>query len=161
MEYLNIEKLIFIANENKTLALKYDEREYSSIKLKRCFPFLNPNQFISVINSDSNEEIGIIKDLNELSKEQLDLANIELEFRYFVPVITKVIKVKEKRNFATLDVITNAGKKTITLQDIPFNINMHHNGQVIIKDVDGNLYEVSNEYLQSKDSNAKFIRNYI
>ena len=161
MEYLLIEKLIFIANENKTLALKYDGREYSSIKLKRCFPFLSPNQFISVIDSDSNEEIGIIKDLNELSKEQLDLANIELEFRYFVPIITKVIKVKEKRNFATLDVITNAGKKTITLQDIPFNINLHHNGQVIIKDVDGNLYEVSNEYLLSKDSNAKFIRNYI
>ena len=161
MEYLLIEKLIFIANENKTLALKYDDKEYASIKLKRCFPFLSPNQFISVIDSDSNEEIGIIKDLNELSKEQLDLANIELEFRYFVPIITKVIKVKEKRNFATLDVITNAGKKTITLQDIPFNINLHHNGQVIIKDVDGNLYEVSNEYLLSKDSNAKFIRNYI
>ena len=35
------------------------------------------------------------------------------------------------------------------------------NGQVIVKDVDGNLYEVDNTYLSSNDKNAKFIKNYI
>ena len=161
MEYLNANEIIFSNDDEKVLSLKYNGVLYQAIKLKRCFPFLSPDCFISVVNSDLNEEIGIIKDLKDLSKEMYEIAIEELNFRYFLPIISKVGKVKEKRNFATLEIKTLSGDKTITIQDVPFNINMYNNGQVIIKDVDGNMYEVSNEYLASKDKNAKWIKNYI
>lgn len=161
MEFLNVDKIIFSTNDDKVLSLKYEEKEYKAIKLKRCFPFLSPDNYISVIDSDSNEEIGIIEDLNKLDEKAKQIAINELNFRYFLPLIVKVNKVKEKRNFATLDIKTLSGDRTITIQDIPFNINMYNNGQVIIKDVDGNLYEVSHDYLACKDKNAKWIKNYI
>ena len=161
MEYLIPSELKFISDDNKVLGLKYLDKEYKAIKLKRCFPFNNPNKFICVNDSDSNEEIGIIEDLNVLDEETFKIVSEELEHRYFLPIITKITKVKEKRDFATLDIITNAGNKTITIQNIPFNINMFNNNQVIIKDVDGNMYEVDNNYLLSKDKNARFIKNYI
>ena len=161
MEFLNVDKIIFSTNDDKVLSLKYEDTEYKAIKLKRCFPFLSPDNYIRVIDSDSNEEIGIIEDLNKLDEKAKQIAINELNFRYFLPLIVKVSKVKEKRNFATLDIKTLSGDKTITIQDIPFNINMYNNGQVIIKDVDGNLYEVSHDYLTCKDKNAKWIKNYI
>jgi hypothetical protein len=161
MEFLNVNKIIFSANDDKVLSLNYENKEYKAIKLKRCFPFLSPNNYISVIDSDTNEEIGIINDLNELDETSRKIAIDELNLRYFLPVIIKVNKIKEKRNFATLDIKTLSGDKTITIQDIPFNINLYGNGKVIIKDVDGNLYEVSQDYLNLNDKNAKWIKNYI
>ena len=161
MEYMKIDKIKLIANEGEVLSLEYDDVYYPAIKLKRCFPFKCPTSYISVCNSENDQEIGIIYDLNELDKDMLKIAIDELNFRYFLPLIVKVNKVKEKRNFATLDIKTLSGDKTITIQDIPFNINMYNNGQVIIKDVDGNLYEVSHDYLACKDKNAKWIKNYI
>ena len=161
MEYLNVKELIFSCDDEKVLSLQYKDKDFKAIKLKRCFPFSSPDQYISVVDSDSNEEIGIIENLKDLDEKMYDLALNELNFRYFLPIITKVTKVKEKRNFATLEAKTLSGDKTITIQDIPFNINLHNNGKVVIKDVDGNLYEVSNDYLTSKDKNAKWIKNYI
>lgn len=161
MEYMKVDKIKLIANEGEVLSLEYEDVYYPAIKLKRCFPFKCPTSYISVCNSENDQEIGIIYDLNELDSEMLQIAIDELNFRYFVPVITKISKIKEKRNFAHFDIITNSGNKKITLQDIPFNINAYPNGQVLIKDVDGNLYEVSQQYLSSNDKNAKYIKNYL
>ncbi len=161
MEYINTQKIKFIVNEGEMLKLEYDGKVYPSIKLKRCFPFNNPENFIGIYESDSNQEIGIIYDLKELDEQQYEIAVAELKFRYFMPIITKIIKIKEKPHFAHLDIVTTAGEKNITIQDIPFNINMYSNGQIIIKDVDGNLYEVDVNYLKSNDKNAKFVKNYI
>ena len=161
MEYLDISKIKFLSNDNQLLSMYYDSKYYPSIKLKRCFPFQEANKYISVIESEKNEEIGIIYYLNQLSLEMYNLAINELNFRYFMPKVIKIKKVKEKRGFANIDIITTSGNKSIKIQDIPFNINMYPNGQVIIKDVDGNLYEVDINYLNSNDKNAKFIKNYI
>lgn len=161
MEYMKVDKIKLIANEGEVLSLEYEDVYYPAIKLKRCFPFKCPTSYISVCNSENDHEIGIIYDLNELDSKMLQIAIDELNFRYFVPVINKISKIKEKRNFAHFDIITNSGNKKITLQDIPFNINAYPNGQVLIKDVDGNLYEVSQQYLSSNDKNAKYIKNYL
>ena len=47
MEFLNVDKIIFSTNDDKVLSLKYEEKEYKAIKLKRCFPFLSPDNYIS------------------------------------------------------------------------------------------------------------------
>ena len=161
MEYMNINKIKFISSDNQLLSMYYDDKYYPSIKLKRCFPFHDKDKYISVCESENNNEIGMIYDINELESKSLKLAINELNFRYFMPKILKISKIKERRDFAHLNIITNSGNKQIKIQDIPFNINMYPNGQVIVKDVDGNLYEVDNTYLSSNDKNAKFIKNYI
>lgn len=161
MEYLDPKKIKFIVNIGEVLNMEYEGVLHTAIKLKRCFPLKMPDEYISVFCDDESTEIGIIKDLKMLDETMYEIALNELKFRYFMPKITKISKLKEKRNLAQLEILTDAGKKSIAIQDIPFNINSYPNGQVIIRDVDGNLYEMDKQYLNSKDKNAKFIKNYI
>ena len=94
MEYMKVDKIKLIANEGEVLSLEYEDVYYPAIKLKRCFPFKCPTSYISVCNSENDQEIGIIYDLNELDSKMLQIAIDELNFRYFVPVITKISKIK-------------------------------------------------------------------
>ena len=149
------------ANDTANNLGLYQGSIYSSIKLKRCFPMQNPNEYIVVSYGEDNQELGIIKNLNELNKQDITIANLELKERYFLPIITNITKLRQKRDFVYFNLITNCGEKQIVVQNIAFSINSYQNGQIIMKDVDNNYYCFDNEYLKSKNKNAKFIRNYI
>ena len=66
MEYLIPSELKFISSDNNVLGLKYLDKEYKAIKLKRCFPFNNPNFFICV-NIASNTGIQILLTAKKLT----------------------------------------------------------------------------------------------
>lgn len=159
MEYLQPEKIHFIKNEDELLQLNYAGEIYKSIRLKRCFPLKLENKYIAVITQD-DKEIGVIRNLSDLTKNDYALADEELKERYFVPTILRIKKMKEKGHLHYFDIETDAGDKKIAVQDIIYKINQFAN-KTIITDVDGNVYAFSESYLQSSDKYVKFIKSYI
>lgn len=161
MKYLDSKKLMFKKEENKLLSLEYDGKSYERVSLQRCFPINSENEYISVRYGEDNTELGIIKDVNQFEDAEKQKILDELNLRYFIPTILKVNKFKDKKNFITLDVTTDAGDKQIIIRDITWNIIDNKERGLILKDVDENYYKITNEYINSKDKKIRFIKNYL
>ena len=71
------------------------EKYYERIYLHRSFPYEHPYEYISVLDRD-NAEIGIISNITEFDGETAEMLRHELDRKYFAPVITKILSVKER-----------------------------------------------------------------
>ena len=95
LELLDAKKLEFFRDKAGFVSLKYDGQEYFNVRLTRLIPFYSKTTYISVAydNEDREfKEIGVIKDMKDLTDEQYKLVDEYLEYKYFMPEITKVYK---------------------------------------------------------------------
>ncbi len=117
---------------------------YENIKLVRTFPFTAPNRFISVRMSDEDSrEIGLIDDLEkDFAGEARACLQEELEIRYFTPVITKVISVKDQAGCSYFEVDTNAGVCNFAIRSNENAFMKLSETRVIIEDLENNRYEI-------------------
>lgn len=144
LEILDASKLEFYRDDAGFVSLKYNGQEYFNVRLTRLTPFYSATTYISVAyDNEDNEfkEIGIIKDMKELSPEQYKLVDDYLEYKYFMPEITRVHSIKDNsRGFIFVDIDTSAGRKTICIRDWYSNFRMLSDKLLYAVDVDGNKY---------------------
>ncbi len=119
--YLDSQQLKFRSDgENLTLTLP-DNTFYPRVTLRRCFPFSTNGLFITVRTPDTEmergEEIGIINGIGHLDPESHAAISEELKLHYFVPLIKKVIRVKEEYGFINWQVMTDRGFKEFIMRD--------------------------------------------
>lgn len=132
--------------KNKFLALKTntdgEETEYSRVFLHRDFPHELLWEYISVVGEE-NKEIGIIYSLEDFEGETVDLLKKEIERKYYSPVISEILHLKERYGFSYWKVRT-ADKREIsyTMQDTFRNIIRVGDDSAILIDVDGNRYSI-------------------
>jgi Domain of unknown function (DUF1854). len=118
-----------------------ETKDYDRIFLHRAFPYDYPWSFISVLDSDS-KEIGIIRDLTDLTEETAELVKYEIERKYFAPKVTKISSVKERYGFSYWKVTTDAGEMEFTLQDTYRSLLKVSSTRLFIVDIDSNRYEI-------------------
>lgn len=116
-------------------------RDFPRVFLHRAFPFENPYEYISVLNGD-NREIGLIRTLDDLRPEDVQLVRDELDRKYYTPTITKIISMNERFGFSYWTVQTEVGERTFTMQDTYRSIHRVSNTHVFLNDVDGNRYDI-------------------
>ena len=121
--------------------------------LVRQFPFELEWAFISVLN-ESNEEIGIIRDIT-LFEEATPLLREELKRRYYAPVIKRILGVKERYGFSYWKVECEDGEVSFTLRDTYRNIIHTGEDRVIMLDVNGNRFEIPSVAALDKKSFKK------
>lgn len=129
------------------------DSNYKIVSFYRCFPLSNENSYISIQDEEDNE-IGIIKNLKSLSKEIKELIIYDLNIRYFMPKINKIIKLNDELGYFYWDVNTNCGFRKFTTKIGENNINIIRNTIIVIEDIDGNRYCIDN-YKNFKGPNAK------
>ena len=95
LEFLNPHDVEFFFNENGFLIFKLCGEKKGRVELKRCYPFSLPDEYICITTLD-NDEIGIIRNINELDEGSLAAAKKELYSRYYCPEITSITSLKEK-----------------------------------------------------------------
>ena len=96
MRFLNGENAQFSRTEGGFLSLKTKDKEYDRVGVYLTFPLTNPEEFISIREADEKaKEIGIVEKISVLSKDQQDMLREQIKLRYFMPVITKVLDVKD------------------------------------------------------------------
>lgn len=152
LRLFNHENISFLL-KNNLLYANIDGTE-QRVSLRLAFPYDTDRGYISVLNSYS-EELGLIRDCADLSKEDSDLVACELNRRYYTPIITAIYSMKERRGYAYWEVETEAGPVQFTVRDNFKNIIRIGDNSAIICDIDGNRFKIPSLFALDKKSRRK------
>src|SRR3990170_713015 len=117
--YLDPPKLRF-SYVGETLTLSMDDGTFlPHVTLRRCFPLSKGDIMILVRRpqgEDEHTEIGVIADISQLDEESQETVKRELRLHYFVPVIRKVVSIREEFGFLYWLVDTDRGTKEFIMR---------------------------------------------
>jgi len=119
------------------------ERSYLRAQPARAFPISDPEHYIGFLDG-AGKDIGMLRDPADLDEESRRVLDEELELRYFVPVVTKVRKVKIEFGTVYWSLETTRGPKDIVVRNLRDNLQEVSAVRVFVTDVDGNRYEFPN-----------------
>ncbi len=160
IRYWNDEELFFSITEGGFLSLSLADRHYDRIVVQRAFPLSGPEEFITLRELNENREpgteIGMIRDMRQLSPEKRALLKQELERRYFTPRIQKVTGLKDEYGYLYIDVDSTAGSKQLTVPNNTSHFIRLTSVRILIVDVDGNRYEIP-DYQQMDKKSIKLL----
>ncbi len=122
------------------LAVNGDEL-VRGVRTTRCFPISSGDRFIA-LRAEKGRELGIIGDVGELDHESQQALRAELERSYFRPRITRILAITEQYHVPRWDVETDRGPRIFELRSSRRDMRILTGGRVLIRDVDGNLYEI-------------------
>ena len=143
LEFLNANNISISRNAFAELVIEFsDGTTYTSIEPVRSFPISDTMRYITIFDSDGNE-IGVVEDVHKLNTISRDVLIEELKRRYFMPKITKINSLYGQFGVTTWQVETSQGDVEFGVRT-RFDIVTLENGRVLIKDADGNRYEIEN-----------------
>ncbi|MBQ8816106.1 MAG: DUF1854 domain-containing protein [Lachnospiraceae bacterium] len=147
MRFLTAENAQFSRTEGGFVALKTMGKEYARVGIYLTFPLTNPEEYISIREADEKaKEIGIIEKLSQLNPDEQDMIREQIKLRYFMPVITKVLDVKDEYGYAYWHVTTNFGVCRFTTQMSGNAVISLSDSRLLVTDIDGNRYEIPDFY---------------
>jgi len=149
----------FYSTEGGFVGLKYKGEDYKHVVLRRIMPIQQPLNYISVADV-KNKEIGILKAVDDLPEQQRKVVITELDNRYYSPEVLDVISIQDKLGYAYMELRlkNKQGKeyvKNCAVKDVSRNIRMLSHNSVIIFDVDGNRYFISDLTRMNRQSMRK------
>jgi hypothetical protein len=135
-------------DEFNRLRLKSDKSESNSeapeVEVAMGFPLTNSEHFVSLVevkDGKKDKEIGIIEDIRKLDSKSRKILKAELKRAYFMPKIMKINRLKEYHGVMKFDVETERGRREFETR-YKEDIRRLSGGRVVIKDADGNRYEI-------------------
>ena len=147
MRFLTSENAAFRRTEGGFLALKFEEKDYERVGVYLTFPLTNPDEFISIREADEKaKEIGIIRSIQDLGREEQEMIREQVRLRYFMPIIRKVLDVKDEYGYANWQVTKEFGSCRFTTHmggDAVVNLG---EARYQVTDIDGNRYEIPDLY---------------
>jgi len=185
INFLDPKKITILSDSFNALKLQIDGAgEYSDVKAVRIFPLSAPWHFISLkgisgldkeeaekqkdeVNRPSygktraprQKEIGVIRDMRELDKKSRKILDSELEMSYFTPKITLINKIKSDFGSYKWTVETDKGPRTFEVR-YREDVRMIPPHRVIIRDVDGNRYEIT-DYSRLDSSSRTMLEKHM
>ncbi len=127
------------------------------VRLARAFPWSLPKGYISV-RDDKGEELVLLETLEGLADDIRDLIDEELRDKVFAPVVKRIASFKEHFGITTVVAETDRGEVTFQLRRRD-DVRALSPIRCIMKDVDGNMYEVTDVTKLDLDS-QKHLDNY-
>ena len=137
--WLTAENAAFF-QKNGLLYLRQEGKEQRVIPV-RAFPFETLWEYISILNEE-RAELGMVRELSVLRAESARLLREELERRYYVPQIQRIVSQKERYGFSYWTVLTEEGEVHFTMHDTYRNMIRVGEDRVFLLDVDGNRFEI-------------------
>lgn len=147
MRFLDDSNASFQRTKGGFLSLKTPDKEYDRVGVYLTFPLTDAEEFISIREADEKaKEIGLIRSLKDLSHDAQEMVREQIRLRYFLPVIRKVMDVKDEYGYAYWNVQTDFGVCRFTTHmggDAVVNLG---EARYQITDIDGNRYELPDLY---------------
>jgi hypothetical protein len=139
--FLEPAKLRFIAHGPVLRLTIDDDRSILRVAVVRSFPLSEPSRFLSVRDGEG-KEVGLIADPAQLRSDDRALVERELDRRYLVPSVTRIVSARER--FGTVDwtMETDRGVVRFTTRNLRENVQRPGPGRIILNDVDGNRYDI-------------------
>ena len=147
MRFLTGENAEFTRTPGGFIALKTGDKEYARVGGYLTFTLTNTEEFISIRETDEKaKEIGLIESMDKFPREQQEMLREQIKLRYFMPVITKILDVKDEYGYAYWNVVTTFGACRFTTQlsgDVVIHLS---DSRLLVTDIDGNRYEIPDFY---------------
>lgn len=124
-----------------------------------AFPLTRPGRMVSLRDLEG-EEIGLLDDVARLDPESREVMTEELERAYFMPAIGDILDLREELGVVTWDVETDRGPRSFQVRRVRQNIRKMGRRRLVIKDVDGNRYEIR-DWLRLPPHAQKLIQVYL
>jgi hypothetical protein len=141
LTFLDPAKLSFVKHGASLRLTIEGDRSYPKVGILRAFPFSEPDKFLSV-RDGAEKEVGLILNPLKLSAENRKLVDEELERRYLVPAVKRIIAAKERFGSVEWTMETDRGLCRFTTQNLRENSQRPAPGRIILSDVDGNRYDI-------------------
>jgi catechol 2,3-dioxygenase-like lactoylglutathione lyase family enzyme len=106
----------------------------------RAFPMSDPEHFVALLDGDGNE-VELIQDLALLPSRPRELLLGELEKSYFLPELVRVLEITDDFGIQRWEVETDRGPRVFEVRGRE-DLRWVHPGHLLVRDVDGNRYEV-------------------
>ena len=132
----------FTLTELGFLSLKYKDEIYEKTELIRLLPLTDEDEYISCFQGE--KEIGIIRKISDFSKENQDVIQQALDFRYYCMEILKIKSVKEKISLLLIDCVINNKARIVCVNNLYFNIRQYKNDHLMITDAEDDRYIIKN-----------------
>lgn len=143
IRFLTPNECRFTRSSGALLSLELGGEVYENIAIHRAFPFSYGDDYLSVRDKEG-KEIGMIRTLVDFDQQTVSLISDELERRYFVPVITRIDRIKEEFGYGYWDVQTTRGPRRFTVRGVQESVIPIAEQRILIIDVDGNRFEIPN-----------------
>lgn len=130
-------------------------RSWRNVRIARAFPLSDPERYIGLRDA-ADKDIGMLVTLVGLDAGSRRIIAEELDRRYFIPIIQRVIQVKEEPGVITWEVETDRGRRRFFVQNLRDSVNeLTPNKRVLLTDKDGLRYEIPDvEKLDAKSYNV-------
>ena len=152
-EYISPAECEFFDYNGAFLGMRLKGTEYRRVVLTRAMPLNLPDSYVCVTDVD-RKELGIIEHVSDFPEDQQALLRQELDRRYFCPDITAITAIKEKMGHFYFDVKVGDYPMSFTIRDLAKNIRCTDE-QIILTDVDGNRFMISDVGRIDKKSRSK------
>lgn len=159
LEFLNPQECRFFRNNNGFLIFSLNNENKGRIKLSRSYPFSRPNEYICISDLE-DKEIGILRDIAELDKSSKELAEAELNTRYYCPTITEIKAIKEKMGHFYFETKIGDKEKNFTVKNITRNIRFAGEDTLLIFDMDGNRF-IMPEFSKTDIKSKRLLEPYL
>lgn len=138
---LDPSQVSFCRGQGGVLQMTIDGKAYPEVVLHRTFPFTHPHRYISLRN-EKGEEIAILSDIEGLDEESRAEVETELRFRYLIPVVERIDKIKQNPGMWVWNLQTNLGPLVMTMRNLHDHIQIPKTGRMLITDMDGRRCEI-------------------
>jgi len=129
-------------NQDGEPVATFDERRVTLGHILSVYPISNREHFVSLRDTEGNE-IGIVEEAHTLDAASRRILREELERSYFLPRITDILSIADKLGVLTWRVETDRGPRTFEVRQPRRNVRSVGGGRYIVKDVDGNRYDIA------------------
>ena len=141
IHFLDSTNVFFSRGQGGVFQGVIDGKPYDELIVYRAFPFLYMTQHISIRNA-KDEELGIIRDMEELDEESFKELEKELQFRYFLPRVERVDSVKQKADLWIWELQTNLGSTRMVMRNLHDHMQFAGGNRIIITDINGKRCEI-------------------
>jgi len=140
LKFLDPSKVRFFRASDALRVTIEGDRSCLRIVPMRAFPVSMRDRYISIRDAEGNE-LGMIRDPNELDRNSRKLLEAEIRKRYFTPVIRKIRSLRDKFGIVEWEVETDRGTKTFLTRSLHDSLKETDTG-IIITDIENNRYEI-------------------
>ena len=118
------------------------DRSYLTVKIVRAVPLSEPDRYICFL--DANDEvICMVDDVRELPMAYQGIIREELARRYMTSRIERVHSIRSEYGVSYWDVTTDRGPRDFVVKNVGEDARWLDEKRVLILDVDGNRFEVT------------------
>jgi hypothetical protein len=116
-----------------------DGTVHTGVVIVPAFPISRPNRFV-YFRGDEGREFGLLVDPRRLDRESREIVLAQADEAYFMPQITRIIRVEERMGIARWEVETDRGWSSFDVVSRSESVWFAGRNRLVIRDADGNRY---------------------